>query len=177
MQLIEKANNSHDAEVADHLRNLVARVQLESGGIRVSLNLKRLIAEPIDTQDSASLTMTRFIPMEMKRRGVELCLVIEGETSAAKRPDPSLLKAIARGHRWFHELASGRAASIRETAKREGVYDSYVKRLIPLAFLAPEIVRSICEGSQPSTLTAEALKHTAPLPLEWTKQQQTLRCR
>jgi site-specific DNA recombinase len=55
------------------------------------------------------------------------------------------------------------------------VYDSYVKRLIPLAFLAPEIVRSICEGSQPATLTAEVLKHNATLPLEWTKQRQILR--
>jgi len=165
-----------DSEVADNLRELIDRVQLESGGIRVALNLKRLIAEPIDTRDSARLTMTQFIPIEIKRRGVELSLVIEGETSAAKRPDPSLLKAIARGHRWFGELASGRAASIREIAKRAGVYDSYVKRVIPLAFLAPEIVRSICCGSHPSTLTAEALKHTVPLPLEWTKQRQILRC-
>src|SRR5271156_1978278 len=90
---------------------MIDRVQLESGGIRVSVNLKRLIADSIETRDAASLTMTRFIPMEMKRRGVELSLVIEGETSAAKRPDPSLLKAIARGHRWFHELASGRTAA------------------------------------------------------------------
>jgi len=119
--------------------------------------------------------MTRFIPLEMKRRGVEIRLVIEGETSAAKRPDPSLLKAIARGHCWFKELASGRTVSIREIAKREGVYDSYVKRLIPLALLAPDIVQSICDGSQPATLTVEALKHTAPLPLEWTKQRQILR--
>jgi len=168
---------AHGPEVSDNLRNLIDRVQLQSGGIRVSLNLERLIGEPIDTRDSASLTMTRFIPIQMKRRGVELSLVIEGETSAAKRPDPALLKAIARGHRWFHELASGRTASIREIAKREGVYDSYVKRLIPLALLAPEIVQSICDGSQPASLTAEALKHTAPLPLEWTKQRQILRCR
>jgi site-specific DNA recombinase len=121
----------------------------------VSLNLKRLIAEPIDTRDSASLTMTRFIKMEMKRRGVEIRLVIEGEAARAQRPDPALLKAIARGHQWFKELASGRAASVREIAKREGVYYSYVKRLIPLALLAPEIVQSICDGSQPATLTAE----------------------
>jgi hypothetical protein len=38
-----------------------------------------------------------------------------------------------------------------------------VKRRIPLAFLAPEIVRSICERFQPSTLTAEALQRTARL--------------
>lgn len=154
------------SEVAHNLRDLIDRVRLESRGIRVSLNLKRLIAEPIDTEDLASLTMNRLIPMEIKRRGVELRLVIEGENQHASRPDPSLLKAIARGHRWFDELASGRAASIREIAQREGLFDSYVKRLIPLAFLAPEIVRSISEGSQPSTLTAEVLKRNAPLPLD-----------
>jgi site-specific DNA recombinase len=167
---------AHDAEVADNLRNLIARVQLESAGIRVSLNLKRLIAEPIDTRDPASLTMTRFIPIEMQRRGVEIRLVIEGESARSPRPDPALLKAIARGHQWFKELASGRAASVREIAKRAGVYDSYVKRLIPLAFLAPEIVQSICDGSHPATLTAEVLKRNAPLPLEWIKQRRILRC-
>ena len=109
----------HDAEVADNLRNLIDRVQLESGGIRVSLNLKRLIAEPIDTGDPAGLTMTRFIPIEMKRRGVEIRLVIEGEAARAARPDPALLKAIARGHQWFKELASGRAVSVREIAPSE----------------------------------------------------------
>jgi len=163
------------SELAANLRNLIDRVQLDRGGIRVSLNLKRLIAEPIDSRD-ARLTMTRFIPMEMQRRGVELCLVVEGESARAARPDPALVKAIARGHRWFHELASGTTASIRAIAKREGVYDSYVKRLIPLALLAPEIVQGICDGSQPAALTAEVLKHNAPLPLEWTKQRQILLC-
>ena len=45
----------------------------------MSLKLERLIAEPIDIPHSASWTMTRFIPMEMKRCGVELSLVIEVE--------------------------------------------------------------------------------------------------
>jgi hypothetical protein len=162
------------SELADNLRNLIDRVQLERGGIRVSLNLRTLLVGETDCRDAASLTMTRFMALEMKRRGVELRLVIEAENPPPARPDPSLLKVIARGHRWFNELASGRAASSREIAKREGLYDSYVKRLIPLAFLAPEIVRSICEGSQPSTLTAEALKRTVQLPREWTKQRQIL---
>ena len=148
------------SEVANGLRNLIDRVQLESGGIRVSLNLKRLIADPIESRDAACLTMTRFIPLEMKRRGVELRLVIEGESAPAARPDPHLLKAVARGHRWFNELASGKSASIKEIARREGVYDSYVKRLIPLAFLAPELVRSICNGSQPIGIAPLPSPHT-----------------
>ena len=174
----ERTSNQlvHGAEVADNLRNLIDRVRLESAGIRVTLNLKRLIVEPVDIRDPASVTMTRFIPIEMQRRGVEIRLVIEGESGRAARPDAALLKAIARGYRWFHELASGRTASIREIAKREGVYDSYVKRLIPLALLAPEIVQSVCDGAQPATLTAEVLKRNAPLPLEWTKQREILLC-
>jgi len=166
---------AHDREIADSLRDLIDRVQLERGGIRVALNVKRLIAEPIDNRDPASLTMTRFIPIELKRRGVEIRLVIEGQ-ARTPRPDLALLKAVARGHRWFHELASGEIASIREIARRESVYDSYVKRLIPLALLAPEIVQSICDGSQPATLTVEVLKQNAALPLERSKQRQVLRC-
>ena len=108
---------------------------------------------------------------------VPRALTQEGESARASRADPALLKATARGHRWFHELASGTTPSIRAIAKREGVYDSYVKRLIPLALLAPEIVQSICKGSQPATLTAEALKRASELPPEWTKQRQILRCR
>ncbi len=37
-----------EAEIADELRHLIDRIRLESGGIRVALNPKRRIAEPID---------------------------------------------------------------------------------------------------------------------------------
>jgi len=100
----ENKQLAQDAEVADILRHLIDRAQLESGGIRVSLNLKRLIAEPLDARDAANLSMSRFIPMEMQRRGVEIRLVIEGEAARATRPDPALLKAIARGRQWFKEI-------------------------------------------------------------------------
>ena len=52
----------------------------------------------------------------------------------------------ARGYRWFRQLASGIAADTLEIAKREGVGDSYVRRLVPLALLAPEIIEAICAG-------------------------------
>ncbi len=38
-----------EAENADNRRHLIDRAQLGSGGIRVALNLKRRIAEPIDS--------------------------------------------------------------------------------------------------------------------------------
>jgi site-specific DNA recombinase len=59
-------------------------------------------------------------------------------------------------------------------ATREGVNDSYLRRLIPLAFLAPAIVEAICAGRQPIDLTTEKRRRTASLPLEWDKQERLL---
>jgi site-specific DNA recombinase len=42
-------------------------------------------------------------------------------------------------------------------ADREGVTQRRVAHLVDLAFLAPDIVRSIVEGRQPPTLTADRL--------------------
>ena len=50
-----------------------------------------------------------------------------------------------------------RAQSVAEIAERERVGSRYVRRLLRLAFLAPEIVEAIAAGDQPPELTAEAL--------------------
>jgi hypothetical protein len=53
----------------------------------------------------------------------------------------SSLKAIARGRAWFEKLATGRAPSLQELAKREGITRRYIRRLVNLAFLSPAIQR------------------------------------
>lgn len=90
------------------------------------------------------------------------------------RTDRALLLAVARGHHWFGELASGTATSTVEIAKREGLNDSYVRRLLPLAFLAPAIIEAVSAGRQPSDLTAEKLTRAVSLPLAWSEQQRLL---
>jgi hypothetical protein len=110
----------------------------------------------------------------LKRRGVELRIVLDGGATSTVRTDPTLIKAIARGRRWFTELASNAAADTLEIAKREGLRDSYVRRLIPLALLAPAIVEAICAGSQPPDLTAEELTRRSALPITWDNQQREL---
>ena len=88
--------------------------------------------------------------------------------------DLSLLKAVARAHRWFDEISTGKARSVAAIAAREGLSVRYVGRLIRLAFLAPDIVESIVEGRQPTTLTAEALTRRIELPLSWSAQRTAL---
>jgi site-specific DNA recombinase len=112
--------------------------------------------------------------MTIRRRGVEMRLVIEGNRARALRADSALLKAVARARQWSEYLLMGRAQSVTEIAEREGVADRYVRRVMRLAFLAPEIVEAIVAGNQPPELTAEALAERIDLPLLWTAQERAV---
>ncbi len=108
--------------------------------------------------------------------GVERRLVLHGgQGGASDTPvDPILVKAIVRGQQWFEDLATGRARSVAEIAEAEGVSNRYVGRLIPLAFLAPDIVARILSGTQPVDLTTDNLTKRIDLPLAWPEQRALL---
>ena len=74
---------------------------------------------------------------------------------------------------WLPELAAGRARSLRELAERDGITRRYVRRLVDLAFLSPELVEAILQGRQPVELTATRLTEL-DLPLDWTDQRSLL---
>ena len=153
---------------------LIERVELKRDGIQIALNLRALLPAGRFSAGGASLRITRFVPMQMKRRGVETRLVLPGEAIAVPQRDPALLRALARGHQWFSELAAGTAVSTTQIASREGVSDSYVRHMVPLALLAPSVVESICAGQQGVCLSAERLKTQAGIPIEWDAQQRLL---
>ena len=46
--------------------------------------------------------------------------------------------------------------------------------MLPLAFLAPDIVEAIVQGRQPVALTARYLKRLKPLPASWAEQRRLL---
>jgi site-specific DNA recombinase len=160
-------------EVAAALVELIERIQLGRESLHISLKLPLALAEPNDASSPLSLLLSRLVPMQMKRRGVEMRIVLEGDSNPA-RVDLPLLKAVARARRWADELKSGNVRSIGELARREGIDGRSVRRRIPLGFLAPRIIEAIAEGRQPVELTVEALTRLIDLPLLWSAQQQTL---
>lgn len=94
----------------------------------------------------------------------------------ASNPDPAPIKAVVRAHRWFDGLVSGRARSLGEIAEKASVSDRYVSHLMPLAFLAPDIIEAVLTGTQPVDLTAENLTRRTELPLNWAAQRALLQC-
>lgn len=70
--------------------------------------------------------------MQVKRRGIEMRMVLEGDSTPG-RVDLPLLKAVARARRWSQDLIAGRVQSVGEIAKRDGVAGRYLRKLMPRA--------------------------------------------
>ena len=150
---------------------LIDRVVLMDGEMLLTLDLSAFTGAKIHK-------IERSVPLQMRKRGVEMRLVIpNGRSSDAAKPDAALIKAIARAHRWMDALASGKHLSSATIAKTEGISTRYVGQLLPLAFLAPDIVEAILTGTQPVDLTAEKLVKRVDLPLDWAEQRRVLEFR
>jgi hypothetical protein len=110
----------------------------------------------------------------LERRGGETKLIVPARVADARpsSPSPTLIKAIARAQHWFDQLQSRQAPCMREIARAEGITERYVAKILPLAFLAPDIKEAILQGLQPSGLTLDQL--CQPLPLAWPEQSRAL---
>src|ERR1700676_5661279 len=126
-----------EVEAGAALKALVDRVDLTDTGIRVSLKVP--IADPgtRPVANAHELITTRFFPMTIRRRGVEMRLVIEGNHVPARRADSALLKAVDRARQWSEDLLAGRAQSVAEIADRDRGGSRYVGRLLRVAFVGP----------------------------------------
>ena len=144
--------------------------------IRVRLSaLSGGAVAPASSANNSDAAIELTAPLAFKRRGVEMRLMLPEAAmqNDRSRCDPTLIKAIARGRAWFEELAGGRARSLRELAERDGITRRYVRRLVDLALLSPELVEAILHGRQSVELIATRLTEL-DLPLDWTDQRSLL---
>ena len=101
-------------------------------------------------------------------------LILSDDRQQMPTPDPMLIAAVSSGRRWFAELKDGQARSISEIAKRQGLDRTDIGRLLPFAFLAPDIVEAILNGRQPIELTVTRLKRINNFPVSWQEQRKAL---
>ena len=87
-----------------------------------------------------------------------------------QRIDNTLIKALARAHRWRRMLEGGDYGTLAEMADAERISRSYVSRILRLTLLAPDIVERILDG-RPTAGLPQLLK---PFPVEWEEQRRQL---
>jgi hypothetical protein len=117
-------------------------------------------------------TVTLHVPFRVVKRGGRKEMQLPDGVRPDRKADNTLVKALARAFRWKQMLESGEFATIAELAEREGIAAPYLTRTMRLTQLAPDLVESILDGSQPSGLKLEALRST--LPMAWSEQRTVL---
>lgn len=98
--------------------------------------------------------------------------MLVGEQSS-RHADQNLISTIAQAHAWLNRLTS-EELTISQLASDVEIDDGEISRILPLAFLAPDVARSIVEGRHPPELTARRLKRLKPLPSLWEDQRKVL---
>jgi len=113
------------------------------------------------------------VPLTVKRRGgrKEVSSRANPRLAASEGAAAPLALTIARAHRWRTLLEGGRYGTIRELSGALGMDGSYVARLLRLTLLAPDIIESILEGTEPEGVSLGRLFR---LPADWERQWDAL---
>ena len=155
----------------DAIREFVSRIEISAKRLAVSISSQHLASMlGISPAQDASLYPLE-IPVAFRRRGIETKMLV-GEQSSG-HADQNLISTIAQAHAWLNRLTS-EELTISQLASDVKIDDGEISRILPLAFLAPDVARSIVEGSHPPELTARRLKRLKPLPSLWEDQRKAL---
>jgi site-specific DNA recombinase len=162
-----------DLEAPKRLLSAISKVTVGANAISIEFKadaVDRKAAPSLAPAESFSdLVATREI--ELVRRSSAHILSIDGKASAQpRRVDRTLVRSIVMAKRWVAMLDSGEVPSIDALARQEHLCPRNTARVLPLAYLAPDLVEMILAGRQPVTFTLSKLLD-AQLPYAWSEQR------
>ena len=111
-------------------------------------------------------TVTIHVPFRLVQRGGRKEMQLPEGAAQTRKPDNTLVKALARAFRWKRMLDSGEFATIADLAEHEGIAPSYMTRVIRLTLLAPVVVEAILDGRQGVGVTLVGVLKDVPLKWE-----------
>lgn len=162
------------------LRGVFHRIILKPDTITFEISPRTLFATLAGDRSVAAKhgdekgILTIVVPVQLKRRGVESRIVIQGATTLPARKDPMLIGMIARAHLYLEALTDGTNASNADIAARFNAHGPDISRILPMAFLSPKITEAILTGQQPNDLSIAKLTRMLDLPIGWKDQHALL---
>ncbi|NNJ76671.1 MAG: hypothetical protein HKP56_16105 [Anderseniella sp.] len=178
-RLQDQAVHQTNEDIRTLTRMAIRRIDIRPGQMIITICPTSLSAVllnqpgPISTNPSSD-QVALTLPFQLRRRGVEAKLIVGNEIP---NPiiDPKLVETIRNAHRWRDLLTSGNAFSVDSIAELDNIPASEISRILPLAFLAPDITKSVLTGNQPIDLTAERLRRIGKIPACRNEQRRVLR--
>ena len=107
------------------------------------------------------------------KRGVGLRLII-GDTETAREPTDSALGMIKDAFTWRERWFNDPGMTLSDVAKEADADLGDVSKQMRLAFLAPDIVTALLNGTAPEELKPKRLRRIAHLPASWSAQRRLL---
>jgi len=153
----------------DRLVSAVSKVTLSQDQIIVCIADAALApgaaAETDLTKADDAITEVKLTFHMRRRQGALILEAISGAAAPKPKVDQALVRALVLAKGWAAEIEAGRVASIAALANREQLCSHYTARLLPLAYLAPDIVECIAVGRQPRTASLRSLQLSPSRPI------------
>lgn len=114
-----------------------------------------------------------FVPITMTRRGGTAMIIVPKNADKSddqKCFDNTMIKSIAKAHKWKVMLEEKRVSSLADIARKENLGTAYVSKVFNLNFLSPKIIERILEGTQPRSLKLQDM--FVGIPDLWQEQEE-----
>lgn len=155
------------------LRSLVASVMLIDDSVRVmfapgleSRASRRSRHELVETSDGLMMALS----LNLTKRGGRSWMTASADTPTNRRRiDKVLVAGLRRAHRELRQAGANVMLQKPDWREMSGIADPYTRKLVRLAFLAPDIQQAIMDGQQPVGLTLQA-----EIPSSWDAQRRAL---
>lgn len=169
------AGHAPDAEAIDRVVSALRRITLGEDQIVLEISETAVSPDALkafqDAPDGTADVRTLRLAFHMRRRqGAVIIEPTDAAPTPAAKLDRALIRAVVFARTWAERLERGEVETIKALARAEGLCNHYTTRLLPLAYLAPDIVAQILQGRQPRAVSLGALT-AAPLPADWEVQR------
>lgn len=152
----------------------IERVAVQTGAVILTTSKPvrgyRSRLYPDDEVEVSEEAVRITIPACMQPRKGTTSLALPAARTGRRQIDRPLVAALKRAHLELEKQELRFAGTRVEVSEARGLDDPYLRRIAPLAFLAPDIQRSILEGRQPPGLTLKSLTRVG-LPTAWSEQR------
>lgn len=193
------ALHRQEGQIRDYwLREMIHAIYLAPNRLTLEIDVARMEAcksckelRPKDDLEADGSIPTCLYQPDIEQRGklVILTLAIQIKRLDGKRmllspdghdlfmpvrpePKPHLVTAIGQAYDWYDTLMES-GMSISALAKQLATSESRIHKLLPLTYLAPDILKRVLTGDLPPSLTLNDLL-TAACHLDWQAQRHYL---
>ena len=169
-ELIKTAQNIEDFSNPRLIRSVVNKVVISKNSVEITLcekaiektlekiaNDETLSCQPLNEKEIVPLVVMKKIKLSQPSKTGNI-LILNSQDNDAPTPNPYLVNAIAKSNYYHKLLLEGTVKDIVELQNMEGLKDNkYIRNILGLKFLPPELTEQILNGAQSSDLSLQKL--------------------